>query len=204
MRSAIPPGRFKIGASREPGVYFCTAALPAPDQHHAADQRAEEQRHPPPWDQTVLRRMRSRRIVTARHSRRDRAYVCPAIRDGSGASAPPRQISRVGCLCRAAFLRLARQVARDEQVLHTAIDLDRDIGTRLNSNGGNVGVSLDAFPHRGGGFRAVTTGPCAPTDYLSSLALDSGAACGADRITTQRGRCARCFSQTATREANVV
>ena len=121
-----------------------------------------------------------------------------------GRAPPPRQISRVGCLCRAAFLRLARQVARDEQVLHTAIDLDRDIGTRLNSNGGNVGVSLDAFPHRGGGFRAVTTGPCAPTDYLSSLALDSGAACGADRITTQRGRCARCFSQTATRAANIV
>src|SRR5262245_12353552 len=40
-------------------------------------------------NQTVLRtRMRSRRIATARHYRRDRACVCPAIRDGSGASAP--------------------------------------------------------------------------------------------------------------------
>src|SRR5262249_31954571 len=81
---------------------------------------------------------------------------------------------------------------------------DRDIGTRLNSNGGDAGGSLDAFLHRGGGFRAVTTGPRAPTDYRFSLALDSAAACGADRITTQRGRCARCFSQAATREANVV
>jgi hypothetical protein len=85
---------------------------------------------------------------------------------------------------------------------------DRNIGPRLNGNGGNVGVSLDASLHRGGGFRAVTTGPRAPTAYLSSLALDSacplGAACGADRITTQRGRCTRDFSQAATRAANIV
>ena len=50
------------------------------------------------------------------------------------------------------------------------------------------------------GQESVTTGPRAPTDYLSSLALDSRAACGADRITTQRGRCARCFSQAATKQ----
>src|SRR5262249_53513860 len=89
---------------------------------------------------------------------------------------------------------------------------DRDIGTRLNSSRGNVGVSLDVSLHRGGGFRAVTTGPGAPTDYLSSLALDSAcprqgrarAASGADRITTRRGRRARGFSQAATRAANIV
>src|SRR5262249_1589048 len=40
-------------------------------------------------NQTMLQtRMRSRRIATGRHSRRDRACVYPAIRDGSGASAP--------------------------------------------------------------------------------------------------------------------
>src|SRR6266508_1785359 len=54
----------------------------------------------------------------------------------------------------------------------------RNIGTRLNSNGGDVGVSLDASLHRGGGFRAVTTGPRAPTHYLSSLALDSACPLG--------------------------
>src|SRR5262249_35905624 len=100
------------------------------------------------------------------------------------------------------------QACTDCKTPHEHCRPDRDIGTRLNSNGANVGVSLGASLHRGGGFRAVTTGPRAPTDYLSSLALDSarplGAACGADRITTQRGRCARAFSQAATRAANIV
>ena len=86
--------------------------------------------------------------------------------------------------------------------------IDRDVGTRRNSNGWNIGISLDVSPHRGGGYRASKTGPPAPTDYLSSLALDSarplGATCGADRITTQRGRCTRGFSQAATRAANIV
>ena len=85
---------------------------------------------------------------------------------------------------------------------------DRDVGTRRNSNGWNIGISLDVSPHRGGGYRAGKTGPPAPTDYLSSLALDSarplGATCGADRITTQRGRCTRGFSQAATRAASIV
>src|SRR5215471_9729082 len=39
--------------------------------------------------------MRSRRIATARHCRRERACVYPAIRDGSRASAPAPAIERV-------------------------------------------------------------------------------------------------------------
>jgi hypothetical protein len=48
-------------------------------------------------NQTVLQtRMRSRKIAIARHCRRGPACAYRAIRDGLGASAPPRQISRVG------------------------------------------------------------------------------------------------------------
>jgi hypothetical protein len=86
--------------------------------------------------------------------------------------------------------------------------LTATLGLVLIVTGWNIGISLDVSPHRGGGYRAGKTGPPAPTDYLSSLALDSarpvGATCGADRITTQRGRCTRGFSQAATRAANIV
>ena len=86
--------------------------------------------------------------------------------------------------------------------------LTATLGLVLIVTGGTLGYRW-TYPHiGGGGYRAGKTGPPAPTDYLSSLALDSacplGATCGADRITTQRGRCTRGFSQAATRAANIV
>ena len=86
--------------------------------------------------------------------------------------------------------------------------LTATLGLVLIVTGGTLGYRW-TYPHMADEVTAAgKTGPPAPTDYLSSLALDSacprGAACGADRITTQRGRCTRGFSQAATRAANIV
>ena len=84
--------------------------------------------------------------------------------------------------------------------------LTATLGLVLIVTGGTLGYRW-TYPHMADEVHASTTGPRAPTHYLSSLDLDSacpGTACGADRITTQRGRCARGFSQAATRAANIV
>jgi len=85
--------------------------------------------------------------------------------------------------------------------------LTATLGLVVIVTGGTLGYRW-TYPHMADEVTAPAKQDRLPLPTtLSSLAPASaclGAACGADRITTQRGRCTRGFSQAATRAASIV